>query len=184
MPAVVREDPQPGRWLPPAIVVGVIALIVGGGQALAGALTSSEGGVVRVGAVELQPRPGWEVVSATTDPDVARLHRGAVALDIIASGPDATGPASIVVRYVEERLRPILSQLSPAGPELVVLPNGAPAARVAYVGVTPDGLSIEGVVTAVAGSSASALFDAAAPRGELIAVADDLQAMIDGAVVP
>jgi hypothetical protein len=39
------------------------------------------------------------------------------------------------------------------------------------------------VVIAASGSSASAVFDAYAPRGELATVAGDLQAMIDGAEV-
>jgi len=170
------------RWAPVAIVVGIIAIVVGGGQVLARAVTPAAGGVLHVGAVQIQPRPGWDVESVTAA--TARLHRGPVVLDVVASGPDATGPASIAVRYVEERLRPMLPQLLPTSPELVELPSGATAARIGYVGLTPDGLPIEGVVTAVSGPSSSAVFDAVAPRGELIGVVDDVQAMIDGAVVP
>jgi hypothetical protein len=184
-PATTGEDPASvgGRWLPLVVVVVVIALVVGGGQLFSRAVTSTRG-PVDVGAVEIRPRPGWDVESITTSPAAARLHRGAVVLDVLASPADATGPASIAVRYVQQRLRPALSQLLPSGPEPAVLAGGTPAARIGYVGMTADGLPVEGVVTAVAGASSSAIFDAAAPRGELIGVADDIQAMIDGAVVP
>ena len=178
----VASDRAGAHWAPVVIVVGIIAIVVGGGQVLARAVAPAVGGVVHAGAVEVQPWPGWDVESVTTA--TARLHRGPVVLDIVASGPDATGPASIAVRYVEERLRPMLAQLVPTAPELVVLPSGATAARIGYVGLTPDGLPIEGVVTALAGPGSSAVFDAVAPRGELIGVAEDVQAMIDEAVVP
>jgi hypothetical protein len=184
--AGVRDGPRAmtGRWAPLIVVVTVIALIVGGAQVLARAVNGTASDTVHVGDVDLRPRPGWDVESVTTSPATARLHRGAVVLDVLASGADATGPASIAVRYVEQQLRPRLPQVLPASPEFVVLGDGAPAARVAYIGVTSDGLPIEGVVTAVAGSTSSAVFDAVAPRGELIGVAEDVQAMIEGAVVP
>jgi hypothetical protein len=180
--AAVRDDGA-GRWLPPVIVVVVIAVVVGGGQVLQHSVAPPDGGVVRIGAVQLRPRPGWDVGQVTTAPASARLHRGPVVLDVVASSRDATGPASLAVRYLDGR-RSTLPQLLPATPELIVLPSGASAARIGYVGVTADGLPIEGVVTAVGGMSTAAIFDAAAPRGELIGVADDLQAMVDEAIVP
>jgi hypothetical protein len=186
-PAAIRNDDATtaaGRWVPLVAVIGVITVVVGGAQVFGRAVTPNGGGILHVGAVALQPPPGWDVESVTTSPAEARLHRGAVVLDVSASGPQATGPASIAVRFVEQTLRPTLSQLLPAPPELVVLPSGASAARIAYVGVTREGSTIEGVVTAIAGASSSVTFDAAAPRGELIAVADDLQRMIEGAMVP
>jgi hypothetical protein len=61
-----------------------------------------------------------------------------------------------------------------------VLASGVPAVRVFYVGVTSDGQAVEGVVVVATGVRTSAVFDAAAPTGELAVVADDLRVMVDG----
>ena len=63
------------------------------------------------------------------------------------------------------------------------LAGEVPAVRFGYQGITQDGVPLEGVVIAASGSTASVVFDAYAPRGELATVAGDLQAMIDGAEV-
>jgi hypothetical protein len=55
--------------------------------------------------------------------------------------------------------------------------------RFGYVGVTADGQAVEGVVVVATGVRTSAVFDAAAPKGELAAVAGDLRVMVDGARV-
>jgi hypothetical protein len=55
--------------------------------------------------------------------------------------------------------------------------------RFGYVGVTSDGRAVEGLVVAASGVRASAIFDASAPNGELVTVADDLKTMIEGAVI-
>ena len=61
--------------------------------------------------------------------------------------------------------------------------NGVPAVRFAYVGITSDGRSVEGVVVAATTDHAAVVFDASAPGGELAAVADDLRAMVEHAVI-
>ena len=55
--------------------------------------------------------------------------------------------------------------------------------RFGYVGITEDGVPLEGVVIAASGTSASAVFDAYAPQGALATVIEDVRAMFDDAVV-
>ena len=88
-----------------------------------------------------------------------------------------------MARYVGEALRPSLAQVTIGEAAPTTLAGGVPAVRFGYVGVTDDGLQLQGVVIAASGSSASVVFDAYAPGGELATVAGDLQAMIDGAEV-
>jgi hypothetical protein len=173
-----------GRWGPLAIVVGLIALVVGGGQVVSDAVSVGGGSTLTVGGLLITPRPGWDVESVTASPPTAVLHRGPVVLAVAQLPPEPAGPLTVAARYLDERVRPMLSQLATGQPQAVTLPNGVPGVRVTYVGVTPEGLAIEGVVTAATGSRSSAIFDASAPSGELVAVADDVRAMVDHAVVP
>ena len=55
-------------------------------------------------------------------------------------------------------------------------------ARFGYVGVS-DGVLIEGVATFAAGTTAGAVFDADAPKGDLAWAAPDLGSAIHGAEV-
>jgi hypothetical protein len=172
------------RWVPALIVVALILLVVGGARGLAAVVTGGVGGPVRVGAaIEIQPRPGWDVEAISTAPPSARLHRGPVVLDVLAAAPDPAGPNALADRYVTEHLRPQLSQLVLATPDATSLADGVPAVRFGYVGVTSDGRAVEGLVVAASGVRASAIFDASAPNGELVTVADDLKTMIEGAVI-
>ena len=172
------------RWIPVIVVVALIALVVGGAQALAAVVTNGTGGPLLVGdAVRIQPRPGWDVQTVSSTPPWARLHRGPVVLDVFAMAPEPAGPVPLGERYIDERLRPSLSQLAVATLDPTSLANGVPAVRVGYVGITTDGRAVEGVVVAATGERASAVFDVSAPSGELVTVVDDLRAMIDHAVV-
>ncbi|MDP9184755.1 MAG: hypothetical protein M3O29_03685, partial [Actinomycetota bacterium] len=153
-------------------------------RGLAMVVTGGAGGPVRVGAaIEIQPRPGWDVEAITTVPPSARLHRGPVVLEVLAAAPDPAGPSALADRYVAEHLRPQLSQLVLATPDATSLADGVPAVRFSYIGVTSDGRVVDGLVVAATGARASAIFDASAPNGELVTVADDLKTMIDGAVI-
>lgn len=172
------------RWIPVLIVVVLITLVVGGAQVLAMAPTNRTGGPLVVGgAVQIQPRPGWEVQTVTAVPPSARLHRGPIVLDVWAMGPEPSGPGVLADRFVAEQLRLSLSQLAVATPAPTSLANGVPAVSIGYVGITTDGRAVEGVVVAATGIRASAVFDASAPSGELVTVADDLRAMVDHAVI-
>jgi hypothetical protein len=76
-----------------------------------------------------------------------------------------------------------LTGLAYTTPDPTTLANDVPAVRLSYVGSTTDGRVVEGIVVAAAGSQASVVFDASAPSGELVTVADDLRAMIDHTVI-
>ncbi len=173
-----------GRWVPPAIVVGLIALVVGGAQVLSHAVAPGTEGSLVVGGIQIRPRPGWDVGSVVATPPTAVLHRGPVVLEVAQLGPEPAGPLVVAERALEQRVRPGLAQLATGEPEAVALPNGVQAVRVTYVGFTPEGLAIEGALTAATGERSSAVFDASGPSGELVAVAQDVQAMVDTAVVP
>jgi hypothetical protein len=175
------SSPREWRWLPALAVVMAIAVVVGGAQVWASIVTGASESPVRVGGLELQPRPGWDLVRA--DADTAELHRGPVTLDISSTGPEPAGPATAAQRYVDTVLRPRLVQLAVADPASTALADGVPAIRVFYVGVTSDGQAVEGVVVVATGARTAAVFDAVAPNGELAVVADDVRAMVDGARV-
>ena len=104
-------------------------------------------------------------------------------LDVFVFPADPGGPASVAARYADESLRPSLAQVAVGEAAATTLAGGVPAVRFGYVGITHDGVPIEGVVVAASGSSVSAVFDAYAPQGELATVADDVRAMFDGAAV-
>jgi hypothetical protein len=172
------------RWMPVIVVVVLIGLVVGGARLVSVAVAPDAQATVRVGAaVQLQPRPGWDVETVTTTPPTARLHRGPIVLDVLALAPEPAGPAAVAARYVDEHLQVSLTGLAFTTPDPTTLANGVPAVRVSYVGSTTDGRAVEGIVVAAAGTQASVVFDASAPSGELVTVADDLRAMVDHAVV-
>jgi hypothetical protein len=176
--------PRPGRWGPLAIVVGLIAIVVGGGQLFAAAVTAGTGATLQVGDLQIELRPGWDIESVTTSPSTARLHRGPVVLDVVELAPEPAGPTLVAQRYIAGRLRQTLSEITTGIPEGLRLADGAAAVRIAYVGVTTEGLAVEGVVTAAVGERSSGVFDASAPGGSLVAAAEDVRAMVDHAVVP
>jgi len=170
--------------VPTLIVAGLIVLVAQGARTAADATAGATGPAVTVGsAVTVQPRPGWDLEGTSTDPPAARFHRGPVLLDVIVFPADPYGPTSVAARYAEESLRPSLAQVAIGEAAPTTLAGGVPAVRFGYVGITEDGVPIEGVVVAASGSSVSAVFDAYAPQGELATVADDLRAMFDGATV-
>jgi hypothetical protein len=186
----LRPDEAPAqrvherRWIPTLIVTALIVVVAQGARTVADATAGGTGPAVTVGsAVTVQPRPGWDLESTSTDPSIARLHRGPVFLDVVAYPPTAEGPAAVSARYVEQTLRPSLAQVSVGSAATTVLAGGVPAVRFGYVGITDDGVLLEGIVIAASGTTASVVFDAYAPHGELATVADDVRAMIDGAVV-
>ncbi len=172
------------RWMPVIVVVVLIGLVVGGAQLVSAAVAPDAQAALRVGpAVQVQARPGWDAETVTTSPPTVRLHRGPVVLDVLALEPEPAGPAAVAARYVAAHLQVSLTGLAYTTPDPTALANDVPAVRLSYVGSTTDGRVVEGIVVAAAGSQASVVFDASAPSGELVTVADDLRAMIDHAVI-
>jgi len=172
------------RWVPTLIVTALIVVVAQGARTVADATAGAAEPPITVGsALTLQPRPGWDVVSATAVPPAARLHRGPVFLDVFVYPAASDGPGGVAARYVEEALRPSLAQVTIGEAAPATLAGGVPAVRFGYWGITDDGIWLEGVVIAASGSSASAVFDAYAPQGELPTVIEDVRAMVDGAEV-
>ncbi len=177
----VRPDEAPAqrvrerRWLPAIVLVALVLGLVLGGHAVAG--PGSAPAAVAIDGVRVHPATGWDLVASSEG--WARLHRGPAVLDIYAAPPAYTGPAGVAATYVEQVLRPSLVQVTIGEPAYTTIAGGVPAVRVGYVGVTDDGVAIEGVVVAASGASRAVVFDAAAPQGALATIAADVARMLD-----
>jgi hypothetical protein len=185
----VRPDEAPAqrvterRWLPVIGVVAVIAVVAFG----AGSASGSPGPPVDVaGIVRLQPEPGWEVVERADAGTVhrVRLQRDNTLLDVYGVESLGGSPSELAAEFQREILSTQFDRLTIGGTGDVTLPSGLPAVVFGYVGVSGDGVSVEGVVTAIVGIDGNgAVFDGFAPQGELAAGVGDLRSMIDGATV-
>lgn len=170
------------RWLPLILVSALILVVSGGARTAAQVTAGTPGPPVTVGGdVRIQPLAGWDLEQS--DDDGARFHRGPVLLDVFVGPPDPQGAASLAQRYVDSGLRASLAHVSVGEPGTTTIAGGVPAVRFGYVGITTDGVPIEGVVVAANGAHGAAVFDAYAPQGALATVADDLRTMIDTAAV-
>jgi hypothetical protein len=184
-----RSDEARGqgrRWLPPLAVLGVILVMTVGARGVADALAEPAGGPVEVGGVvRVQPRTGWTVSSREDRGSFheALLVRGAAGLSIVGIEEASEPPEALAGSYAQV-LSGRFVQLRLAGDGASATVQGLPAVRFGYVGITDQGVTLEGVVTAVSAPSGNgAVFDAFAPEGELAAFAQDLDAMIAGAGV-
>jgi hypothetical protein len=169
------------RWLPVVIVTALIVVVAGGARTFADA-TAGSTGPIALGSVRVQPQPGWQV-EGSVQPSAVRLHRGPVVLDVFAGGSFPGGPSALAAIYLNQRLVPTFARIVPSNFDPTLVVDGAPAVSFTYVGVTGDGVGIEGIVVAADTTDASVVFDAKAPKGELAASIEDIRAMIDGAVV-
>jgi hypothetical protein len=165
------------RWLPAIIVTASILALVAGGQLVQRAALAPS--PVAVGDVRVQPLPGWRL--DRSEPQWVRLGRGSAVLDIYATPSSYTGPAGVAASYVAQVLRPSLWQFA-TGRSSSMTVAGEPAVSIGYIGITHDGVAIEGVVVAASGSRSAVVFDVAAPKGALAAVAADVAHMLDRAV--
>jgi hypothetical protein len=167
------------RWFPVVVVTLLLVLVAEGARSVADA-TVTGAGPVTLGNVRVQPQPGWQLESPATATFV-RLHKGPVVLDVSVGGPVPGGPVLLATLYRERGLEPAFAQFSQGLPESTLLPGGVAAIRFTYVGVTADGVTLEGLVVAVDTEDASVVFDARAPSGELPGALDDIRTMIEGA---
>lgn len=170
------------RWLPALGVVAVILVVTGGAQVVGGAIAGAPEPVVVGQTVTVLPEPGWTVVSASGDAGAgqALLARGSASLLVIAV-PTGSGPAQELATGYAEALDDRFAQLTIGE----AAADGAEAVRFGYVGVTGDGVAVEGVVTAFADpeTGAGAIFDGFAPKGSLGAAIGDLRTMVETAEV-
>lgn len=176
------------RWIPAIAVASVILVLSAGAHMVGDRLAGVQGPPVVVpGVVTVQPRPGWEVAERSDDGTTHQLvlRRGTAGLLVVGIEAFGGGPGDLAHDYTVEVLDQHLAQLRIGGDAgAVVLPSGLEAVRFGYVGVTGDGVTIEGVVTAVVAPSGNGVvFDGFSPQGDLASAAGDLFSMIDSAAV-
>jgi len=188
--APARPDEAPSqrrrerRWVPALAVLGVIALITGGGRGVSDALGEAAGAIDVSDAVQVQPAAGW-TVDGPHEGDGYRtvlLTHGTAAMQVTAA-PGGRPPFEILDAYIGQVLASGLGRLQVGQPEVATI-GGIPAAKVGYYGITSAGVAVEGVVvTATTPSGTEVVFDVVAPQGDLASVAEDVVGMIRSAVL-
>lgn len=176
------------RWIPAIAVALVILSLAAGAHVVGDRLAGEQGPPAGVpGVVMVQPGPGWEVAQRSDDGPTHQLllRRGTAGLLIAGIEAYGRGPGDLAHDYAVQVLDQHLAQLRIGGDAgAVKLPSGLEAVRFGYVGITADGVTIEGVVTAVVAPSGNGvIFDGFAPEGDLASAAGDLSSMIDSAEV-
>jgi hypothetical protein len=170
------------RWLPAVGVVAVILVVTGGARVVEGAISGSSEPVVVGETVTVVPEPGWTVISTSGDAGAgqALLARGSASL-LVFEVPPGSGPAEELARGYAQALDERFAQLTIGE----AAADGAEAVRFGYVGITADGVAVEGVVAAFADpvTGAGAIFDGFAPKGSLGAAIGDLRTMVETAEV-
>lgn len=174
-----RRDER--RWVPTLGVLAVILLVTGGADLVGGAIGGRAAPVRVGGALTVTPVPGWEIVSTSDGPDVSQalLRRGSAGfLVVVISGESV--PAEEIARDYANVLDGRFAQVTIGEPAV----DGLERVRFGYVGVTGDGVAVEGVVAVVSeAAGAGAIFDGFAPKGSLGAAIGDLREMVDSAEV-
>jgi hypothetical protein len=174
------------RWIPVVVLVAVMAGVVSGGYVTSDALGETTGETVTVSAsVRITPLPGWELAERFGDPPGIRLTSGSTSLDV-ATIPFTGTDVDLLALYMEEVLEPDAEQFQVSEEvEPVRLSSGLTGTRIAYVGLFGDVQApIEGEVTAVVSpSGAGVIFDGWAPAGQLQFEIDEIDEMIERAVI-
>jgi hypothetical protein len=190
-PPPAPAGPKEAKWIPPIVALVVLLFVVFGGFLFAGEpgaagqeLTEGEPGepVPVAPGVTLFPPVGWSVQEQFQDPPGVRLTSGAGNLLVLVRG--GGDPRVLLEEYVTQILEPDASQLSISQAEPVPLPSGAPAVRIAYLGVFEGVQSpLEGEVTVIATSGNAVAFDGWAPEGLFAAIRRDVRTMVETAEV-
>ncbi len=167
------------RWLAVLVVVAVLLFVAGGADAIAHAIA---GPPIQIAGVTLHPQAGWKVQRRGDDGSLHRvvLARGSGALDVTVIDAYPGTADGLARQYEDSVLAGQLDQLSVGDPEAGALDDGTPTVRYGYVGITHDGVAVEGVVTTAVGpEDTGVVFDAYAPKGGLASVVGGLASMID-----
>jgi hypothetical protein len=185
-PSASAVSARHGAILPVVVVALVIAIVVFGGYAVNGMLSSPTGPSVEVGGVvRVQPLSGWELVGRFEDPPGVRLTRGSGSLDVVAA-PFSGSARDLAAQYVQGVLEPEADRLwvsSQAEP--VQLASGLQGVRLAYFGRSRRSQTpIEGEITAVVSpTGVGVVFNAWGPTGVLRYITEDARAMMNAAEV-
>ena len=174
------------RWIPVVVLVAVMAGVVSGGYVTSDALGETTGDTVTVSAsVRITPLAGWELAERFGDPPGIRLTSGSTSLDV-ATIPFTGTDVDLLASYIDQVLEPDAEQFQVSEEvEPVRLTSGLTGTRIAYVGLFGDVQApIEGEVTAVVSpSGAGVIFNGWAPAGQLQFEIDEIDEMIERAVI-
>ena len=174
------------RWIPVVVLVAVMAGVVSGGYVTSDALGETTGDTVTVSAsVRITPLAGWELAERFGDPPGIRLTSGSTSLDV-ATIPFTGTDVDLLASYIDQVLEPDAEQFQVSEEvEPVRLASGLTGTRFAYVGLFGDVQApIEGEVTAVVSpSGAGVIFNGWAPAGQLQIEIDEIDEMIERAVI-
>ena len=174
------------RWIPVVVLVAVMGGVVSGGYVTSDALGETTGGTVTVSAsVRITPLAGWELAERFGDPPGIRLTSGSTSLDV-ATIPFTGTDVDLLASYIDQVLEPDAEQLQVSEEvEPVRLTSGLTGTRIAYVGLFGDVQApIEGEVTAVVSpSGGGVIFDGWAPAGQLQFEIDEIDEMVERAVI-
>ena len=174
------------RWIPVVVLVAVMGGVVSGGYVTSDALGETTGGTVTVSAsVRITPLAGWELAERFGDPPGIRLTSGSTSLDV-ATIPFTGTDVDLLASYIDQVLEPDAEQFQVSEEvEPVRLTSGLTGTRIAYVGLFGDVQApIEGEVTAVVSpSGAGVIFNGWAPAGQLQFEIDEIDEMIERAVI-
>jgi hypothetical protein len=174
------------RWIPVVVLVAVMAGVVSGGYVTSDAFGETTGETVTVSAsVRITPLAGWELAERFGDPPGIRLTSGSTSLDV-ATIPFTGTDVDLLASYIDQVLEPDAEQFQVSEEvEPVRLASGLTGTRIAYVGLFGDVQApIEGEVTAVVSpSGAGVIFDGWAPAGQLQFEIDEIDEMIERAVI-
>jgi len=174
------------RWIPVVVLVAVMGGVVSGGYVTSDALGETTGETVTVSAsVRITPLAGWELAERFGDPPGIRLTSGSTSLDV-ATIPFTGTDVDLLASYIDQVLEPDAEQCQVSEEvEPVRLTSGLTGTRIAYVGLFGDVQApIEGEVTAVVSpSGAGVIFNGWAPAGQLQFEIDEIDEMIERAVI-
>ena len=174
------------RWIPVVVLVAVMGGVVSGGYVTSDALGETTGETVTVSAsVRITPLAGWELAERFGDPPGIRLTSGSTSLDV-ATIPFTGTDVDLLASYIDQVLEPDAEQFQVSEEvEPVRLTSGLTGTRIAYVGLFGDVQApIEGEVTAVVSpSGAGVIFNGWAPAGQLQFEIDEIDEMIERAVI-
>ena len=178
----------PKGWIATLAVAAIMVAIVAGGFIAAGAVADNRTILYNVNGVGITPGPGWEFVGRGDDGRTILLTNGSGSLAIEANRV-YYGPVLLAGRQedpLEKKRQEWLDTGTVTATQIVEVTVGDRAARrFSYSGTFEDlATPVEGTVTEISTPNNYVLFDGWADKGQLSVVSDDIDAMIETAVIP
>lgn len=172
------------RFAGPVAVAVVIGMVTWGSGLWAG---GSGDEAIEVGpGLSVTPPPGWVTSTSTPEPfgwQGVAFTDGASSLRAVDAIGASGSSAGVLDAYVEAALAGRVEGVVLGQPGTLSLPNGRQAIAVGYVGTSPSGLPVEGLLVATLRDGGAVVFDVTTPQGSLVDVAADVRAAIGSAVI-